>query len=145
MLLKLSARRYELARAETKGNPAARLQKMHLRRADSRSTLCDDSRAPARTRTMIQGSCLCGAMRFEIDEAQIIVINNCHCSYCRKVSGAAFGTFVQLPGSSFRWLSGEQHLATFESTPGNRRAFCKVCGSRAPQSADWKEHVTVPA
>jgi hypothetical protein len=94
---------------------------------------------------MIQGSCLCGALRFEIDETRIIVINNCHCSLCRKVSGAAFGTFVQLPASGFRWLAGEDRLATFESSPGNPRAFCMVCGSRAPQSADWKAHVTVPA
>ena len=94
---------------------------------------------------MIQGSCLCGAVRYEFDEQTILLVNNCHCSRCRKVSGAAYATFVQIPGKSFRWISGEGSVATFESSPGNRRAFCKVCGSRAPQSRNWSEHVTVPA
>jgi hypothetical protein len=94
---------------------------------------------------MIQGSCLCGGIRFEIDESRIHLINNCYCVNCRKVSGAAYGTFVQMPGSGFRWISGEELVATFESSPGNHRAFCKVCGSRAPQSRDFSEYATVPA
>jgi hypothetical protein len=94
---------------------------------------------------MIQGSCLCGGMRFEIDEEEILFINNCHCSWCRKVTGAAYGTFIQIPGAHFRWISGADLLSTYESSPGNHRAFCKTCGSRAPQSQNWAQHVTVPA
>src|SRR5262245_15674334 len=94
---------------------------------------------------MIQGSCLCEGVRFEIDERAIIVINNCHCANCRKVSGAAFGTFVHIPGRSFHWIAGQELVATYESSPGTRRAFCKVCGSRMPQSPNWEEHVIVPA
>ena len=94
---------------------------------------------------MIEGSCLCGGVKFEIDEQHILLINNCHCSYCRKVTGAAYGTFVQIPGGHFRWLTGKELLSTYESSQGNHRAFCKVCGSRAPQSANWEEIVTVPA
>jgi len=94
---------------------------------------------------MIEGSCLCGGMKFEIDEEYIFVINNCHCANCRKVSGAAYGTFVQIPADHFRWLKGRDLLSTYESSPGNHRAFCKVCGSRAPQSPNWDERVTIPA
>jgi hypothetical protein len=94
---------------------------------------------------MIEGSCLCGGVKFEIDEQDILVINNCHCSYCRKVTGAAYGTFVHIPGNHFRWLAGKELVSTYESSPGNHRAFCKICGSRAPQSADWEKHVGVPA
>jgi hypothetical protein len=94
---------------------------------------------------MIQGSCLCGAVRYELDEQAILLMNNCHCSRCRKVSGATFATFVQVAGKSFRWISGENSVATFESSPGFHRAFCKLCGSRAPQSRNWEEHVTIPA
>jgi hypothetical protein len=94
---------------------------------------------------MIEGSCLCGAVRFEIDEKSIIVINNCHCSMCRKQSGAAFDTTVHLRPAAFRWKSGEELVKTYESSPGNQRAFCGVCGSVAPSSANWEEHVRVPA
>ena len=94
---------------------------------------------------MIQGSCLCGGVRFEIDERQILIINNCHCTNCRKVSGAAFGTFVQVPGEHFQWLAGKELVSTYESSPGNHRGFCRVCGSRAPQSRNWEAIVTVPA
>ena len=34
--------------------------------------------------------------------------------------------------SAFRWLSGADAVATFESSPGNRRGFCRHCGCVAP-------------
>ena len=37
---------------------------------------------------MIRGSCLCGAVRFEIDRVR--ALTHCHCTICRKLSGAAF-------------------------------------------------------
>lgn len=93
---------------------------------------------------MVQGSCLCGGIRFEIDESEIYLVNNCYCTNCRKVSGAAYGTFIQLYGKGFRWVSGEDLIGTFESSPGNHRTFCRVCGSRAPQSPDFSRIATVP-
>jgi hypothetical protein len=29
----------------------------------------------------------------------------------------------------FRWISGEQLMTFYESSPGNHRGFCSVCGS----------------
>lgn len=29
----------------------------------------------------------------------------------------------------FRWLQGEENLASFESSPGKLRHFCSICGS----------------
>lgn len=104
-----------------------------------------DVRCHRKGGSMVQGSCLCGGVRFEIDEEHIQLVNNCHCSYCRKVSGAAYGTFIQIPGRHFRWLVGKELISTYESSPGNHRAFCRICGSRAPQSRDWAQHITVPA
>ena len=40
---------------------------------------------------MIHGSCLCGKVRFELAGPPQF-INHCHCSMCRKVHGAAFGS-----------------------------------------------------
>jgi len=36
---------------------------------------------------MARGSCLCGAVVFEIDAAGVVVSVACHCTNCRKVSG----------------------------------------------------------
>ena len=38
----------------------------------------------------IRGSCLCGAVSYEIT-GSFKVIGHCHCSTCRKSHGAAFG------------------------------------------------------
>jgi len=93
---------------------------------------------------MVEGSCLCGGIKYEIDFEEYIIVN-CHCINCRKVTGAAHGTFIQIPGKHFRWLVGQELVSTYESSPGNHRAFCRICGSKVPQSRDWKKQVTVPA
>lgn len=81
---------------------------------------------------MVKGSCLCGSLWFEIDEAGIAAAVGCFCTNCRKVSGSQNGVYLQVKRASFRWLSGEDQVATFESSPGNNRGFCKTCGCVAP-------------
>lgn len=81
---------------------------------------------------MTKGSCLCGAVAFEIDPAGIVLSVGCFCSNCRKVSGTQYGVYLQVKHSSFRWLKGEDRVASFESSPGNKRGFCRSCGSIAP-------------
>lgn len=93
---------------------------------------------------MIQGSCLCGGVRFELAvEPQFI--NHCHCSMCRKVHGAAFGSFLHADGHGFRWLSGQSNVENYQSSPGNFRAFCRVCGSNMPVIEDGGAHVIIPS
>ena len=81
---------------------------------------------------MAKGSCLCGAIAFEIDDAGIVLSVGCFCTNCRKVSGSQFGVYLQVKPGSFRWLSGEDHAVAYESSPGNKRAFCRTCGAVAP-------------
>jgi hypothetical protein len=93
---------------------------------------------------MIRGSCLCGQVQFELGgPAQFI--NHCHCSMCRKVHGAAFGSFLHANAETFRWLTGSGLVQQFESSPGTFRAFCRVCGSNMPVLEDDESHVIVPA
>lgn len=93
---------------------------------------------------MIFGSCLCGGMQFHFDEAGAVLINHCHCSRCRKASGAEYATFIQVVASYFEWESGEDLLQEYESAPGNYRTFCRVCGSRAPVVRAQIDSVTIP-
>jgi len=81
---------------------------------------------------MARGSCLCGAISFEIDSAGVVVSTNCYCANCRKVAGSQYGVYLQVRRNNFRWLSGADHVAAYESSPGNKRAFCRTCGSVAP-------------
>ena len=94
---------------------------------------------------MIEGSCLCGGIRFEVNTEHVYLVNNCFCSRCRKASGSGYGTFVQVRAEGFRWVQGEDLVGIDQSTRESRRAFCTVCGSRAPQSQDFTLMVTVPA
>jgi hypothetical protein len=76
----------------------------------------------------LTGSCLCGGIRYEID-GPLGAIVNCHCSMCRKATGAAFRTRAAVPASAFRWTRGEELLTRYQSSPGNIRTFCRICGS----------------
>lgn len=77
---------------------------------------------------MYQGGCLCGAVRFEID-GPIRNIVYCHCSRCRKAQGSAFAANGIVEADEFKLLSGADALTGFESSPGQTKYFCKVCGS----------------
>lgn len=75
-----------------------------------------------------KGSCLCGRIRYEI-RGDLHGVLNCHCSMCRKAHGAAFRTRASVKAVEFHWLSGEDLLTYYESSPGERRSFCRVCGA----------------
>ena len=81
---------------------------------------------------MAKGSCLCGAITFEFDNAGVALTVGCFCTNCRKVSGSQYGVYLQVKQNAFRWLTGADHAVTYESSPGNKRAFCRTCGAVAP-------------
>ena len=95
---------------------------------------------------MIKGSCLCGGVRFEFDEARSLTY--CHCSNCRKLSGAHVASYVHVDAGKFRLVAGEDLIQSFESAPGSFRKFwCvqRVCSSTVPGKAAYLTTVSVPA
>jgi len=84
---------------------------------------------------MIEGSCLCGAVRYQAAHVAGPMVH-CHCRMCRKAHGAAFSTIVPVKQDGFRWISGEENLSHFESSPGKRRWFCSRCGSQLISTRD---------
>ena len=66
---------------------------------------------------MVKGSCLCGTVAFEVDPAGVVAVVGCYCEPCRKVSGSQYGVYYQVRRGAFRWLSGEDGVAAFESSP----------------------------
>lgn len=84
---------------------------------------------------MIHGSCLCRGVRWEL-EGPLELMTHCHCSMCRKSHGTGFATYVAGAASGFRWLSGEELIRRFESSPSFLRPFCSRCGSVVPGDAE---------
>lgn len=78
------------------------------------------------------GGCLCGAIRYRASEAPHWA-SYCHCSMCRKVSGAPFTSFVEFRRGVVEW-SGER--ASYVSSDGICRRFCSTCGSSLTFEAD---------
>lgn len=77
---------------------------------------------------IMQGSCLCGAVEYEVDQLDSPV-GHCHCRTCQKAHAAPFASSAGVMREHFRWIRGQDKLSTFESSPGKLRHFCSVCGS----------------
>ena len=75
-----------------------------------------------------KGGCLCGKVRFEISGAVENIVY-CHCSRCRKAQGSAFATNGNVDVDKFSFITGEQEMTGYESTPGQTKYFCRHCSS----------------
>ena len=98
---------------------------------------------------MIQGGCLCGGVRFEIDRAAG-PFELCHCRRCRKVSGSAFMAGVGVRREDFRFASGVELIRSYEapileSPPAYRVCFCSRCGSCVPDPEATSDTIEIAA
>jgi hypothetical protein len=93
------------------------------------------------------GSCLCGAVRYEID-TPVLDFVYCHCSRCRKVTGTGHAANIVVAAGAFRWLDGEELVQRYDlptAARGFASAFCKTCGSQMPHLTRSKMRVIVPS
>ncbi|WP_374384487.1 GFA family protein [Dongia sp.] len=76
---------------------------------------------------ILNGSCLCGTVRYEVaDDFRYAM--NCHCSLCRRATGAAFKPFGGIEISQFKISSGAAQLVRYGD--GIDHDFhCGKCGS----------------
>jgi hypothetical protein len=79
------------------------------------------------------GSCLCGAVRYELTAAPVWA-HACHCSRCRKTSGSACAPNLFFPLAALRWVQGAAELRRFRPPDAERftHVFCGRCGSTLP-------------
>lgn len=78
--------------------------------------------------TTQSGSCLCGAVTFEIT-LPVLFVGHCHCSMCRKAHGAGYVTWIAAAEDGFKVTKGEDKIGYFRSSEHLVRSFCAVCGS----------------
>jgi len=72
-----------------------------------------------------QGSCHCGAVRFEVEAPEHLEAEDCNCSICAKTG------FLHLivPMSKFRLIDGADKLSTYTFNTGvAKHKFCRICG-----------------
>jgi hypothetical protein len=78
------------------------------------------------TTMMHNGGCFCGEISYEFDGHGIRTAN-CHCTMCRRTSGAPFVTWLIVPAAQFRYLKGTPK--TLKSSSDGTRYFCGSCGT----------------
>lgn len=77
------------------------------------------------TESLHKGGCRCGAVRFEAS-AEPLSVGYCHCSDCRRATGAPVSAFVGFPDDAAS-VSGDT-LGVYENGAVSR-SFCTACGS----------------
>lgn len=82
---------------------------------------------------MLTVGCLCRAVRYRVDAAPENP-SNCHCSLCRRASGAPFVAWFTVPLAGFTIVSGK--LQSYRSSPKAKRGFCAACGTQVTFAFD---------
>ncbi|NWG91124.1 MAG: GFA family protein [Parvularculaceae bacterium] len=85
----------------------------------------------AKTRLPQTGGCACGALRYEL-AAPPLMIYNCHCTNCQKITGSAFTVAAAVPEAALTFVKGAPKRVEWNADSGNRRfgLFCGDCGTR---------------
>ena len=89
---------------------------------------------------MHRGSCLCGAVSFEVD-GELTPPDACHCSMCRKISGHYWAS-TDVPRDQVA-ISGEDQVSWYRSSEKVRRGFCKSCGSPLFWDVDGRANLSI--
>jgi hypothetical protein len=77
----------------------------------------------------LAGGCLCGAVRFEVDEP-LVSASYCHCTRCQRRTGTAASASGRIAPGSLRILSGEELIGSWvPPDDGFAKMFCSACGA----------------
>ena len=76
---------------------------------------------------MMKGTCLCGAVSFEIEGTLERAPEACHCSQCRKQTSHFFAA-VNVRRKALT-IHGGDKVTWYRSSAQVQRGFCSVCGS----------------
>jgi len=88
-----------------------------------------------------EGGCLCGSVRYRVDGAPKWAAH-CHCTSCRRATGAPFVTYAGFATAAFAFTAGQP--AAHASSPGVARRFCPHCGTPLTyESARWPDEVHI--
>jgi len=78
-----------------------------------------------------EGGCVCGAVRYRVRNAPFRT-GVCHCRFCQRRTGSAFGVGVYFRKDDFELLQGELESYEHRSDESSRwlkMEFCPKCGT----------------
>jgi hypothetical protein len=96
-----------------------------------------DARTFKRGIAMLTGGCFCGNVRYEAAGTPFDQ-TNCHCSICRRTTGAPFVTWFSAKRPEFRFTAGEP--TRFRSSAHGTRSFCPHCGTQLTFASERYPH-----
>ncbi|OOE84304.1 ADP-ribosylglycohydrolase [Salinivibrio sp. PR6] len=76
----------------------------------------------------LSASCLCGGVRLTLPDT-FLYMGNCHCSECRKFTGADYSSVGGIEAEKVAVTAGQDHLRYYEKSAETVLAFCGQCGS----------------
>ena len=76
----------------------------------------------------LTGGCACGAIRYAL-RSEPFDTGWCHCTLCRRSSGAPAVVFSTIPAVDFELVQGADARRVWRSTHFGERMFCQICGS----------------
>ena len=76
---------------------------------------------------ILAGECWCGAVHYRVAD-EFVYAANCHCSNCRRATGAAFKPFAGIEHAKLKIVEGADNLMILGDETGHD-ARCKSCGS----------------
>ncbi len=74
----------------------------------------------------LTGGCHCGAVRYDV-AGETILHSLCHCTDCRRSSGAPVVGWTMFPREAVRFTRGTPKV--YASSANGRRHFCADCGT----------------
>lgn len=77
---------------------------------------------------LLRGQCQCGAVHYQVEDSFEYALN-CHCSQCRRATGAAFKTFAGIPRHRLQLLQGHDRLLLVGQPDSAHDVRCQHCGS----------------
>jgi hypothetical protein len=75
----------------------------------------------------LAGKCYCGAVQYIVAD-EFLYAANCHCSDCRRTTGAAFKPFAGIERDKLTLTRGRDKVMIHGEERGNN-THCKECGS----------------
>jgi hypothetical protein len=93
--------------------------------------------------TLIQGGCLCGAVRYVASE-EPLAARTCWCRVCQHIA-AGNASFNLAFARSAVQITGELHDFPLQADSGNHmhRGFCPRCGVHVTSEAEERPHLLV--
>ncbi|HET9932744.1 MAG TPA: GFA family protein [Polyangiaceae bacterium] len=93
---------------------------------------------------MVHGECGCGRVAFEV-EGEFDYAFYCHCSRCRRRTGAACSAIGGVALDKVRIVAGAEHAVRLDESAKGYRCFCGICFGPLYSAVNGRAHIQLGA